>query len=117
LLDASMDQSILHVMNSCIALDVRPIVKEADLSLEAFQTLKKNFHKLTRAKQLELINELLHLNNNLLAVHFNKFFAIILQLSNLGVSISPIAQGLFIQALTSPPAGTTRGGMVGNGRG
>ncbi|KNZ62955.1 uncharacterized protein VP01_12020g1, partial [Puccinia sorghi] len=102
-----MDRLILHVVKSSIALDVQPIVNEADSALEAFQTLKKNLHKSTRAKQLELINELLYLNNNLLAVHFNKFFAIISQLSSLGVSILPIAQGLFLQALTSPPAGTT----------
>ncbi|KNZ51574.1 uncharacterized protein VP01_38g5 [Puccinia sorghi] len=82
LLDLSMDRSILHVVKSSIALDVRPILKDADSALEAFQTLKKNFHKSTRAKELEFINDL-------------------------GVSISPIAQGLFLQALTSPPAGTT----------
>ncbi|KNZ62956.1 uncharacterized protein VP01_12020g2, partial [Puccinia sorghi] len=86
LLDTSMDRLILHVVKSSIALDVRPIVKEADSALEAFQTLKKNFHKSTRAKQLELINELLHLDNNLSVVHFNKFFAIISQLSSLGMN-------------------------------
>ncbi|KNZ46390.1 uncharacterized protein VP01_730g6 [Puccinia sorghi] len=108
LLDSLMDRSVLHVIKSSIALDVRPIVKDADSALDAFQTLKKNFHKSTRAKQLELINSLIHLDNNLSAAHFNKFFSIISQLSSLGVSFSPVAEGLLLQALTSPPAGTTR---------
>lgn len=66
-----MDRSILHVVKSSIALDVRPILKDADSALEAFQTLKKNFHKSTRAKELEFINELIHLDSNLLAAHLN----------------------------------------------
>ncbi|KNZ63830.1 hypothetical protein VP01_1096g2 [Puccinia sorghi] len=98
LLDSSMDQSIWHVVKSSIALDVRPIIKEADLALEAFQKLKKNFHKSNRANQLELINSLIHLNNNLLAAQFNKFFSIFSELSSFGVSIPPVAQGLFLQA-------------------
>ncbi|KNZ50657.1 uncharacterized protein VP01_4306g2 [Puccinia sorghi] len=108
LLGSLMDCSILHVVKSSIYLDVQLIVKESDLALDAFQTLKKNFHKSNQAKQLELINLLIHLNKNLSAAHFNKFFSIISQLSSLGVSFSPVAQGLFLQVLTSPPAGTTR---------
>ncbi|KNZ54568.1 uncharacterized protein VP01_2911g1 [Puccinia sorghi] len=79
MLEASMDWSVLH----------------------------KNFHKSTWARQLELINSLIHLDNNLSPAHFNQFFAIMSQLSSLGVLIPSVAQGLFLQALTSPPAGTT----------
>ncbi|KNZ48706.1 hypothetical protein VP01_5467g1, partial [Puccinia sorghi] len=49
----------------------------------------------------ELINLMIHLNNNLSAAHFNKLFMIFSEFSSLDISIPPVAQGLFIQALTS----------------
>ncbi|KNZ61127.1 uncharacterized protein VP01_14496g1, partial [Puccinia sorghi] len=108
LLDASMDRSILHVIKSSISLDIKPIIKDVDSALGGFSAIKKNFHKSTRAKQLELMNSLVHLDTSFSASHFNSFFSIISELSGLGVSFTPITQGLLLQALNSPPSGTTR---------
>ncbi|KNZ51854.1 uncharacterized protein VP01_3784g2, partial [Puccinia sorghi] len=89
----SLDDLAHLLFDSLIAVDVRPIIKDADSALESFRTIKKNFHKSTRARQLELINSLIHLDKNLSPAHFNQFFVIMLQLSSLGVLIPSVAQG------------------------
>ncbi|KNZ57323.1 uncharacterized protein VP01_2189g2 [Puccinia sorghi] len=108
LLDEPMDWSFLHVLKFSIALDVQPILKDADSALDALKTLKKNFHKSTRVRQLELINSLLHLDDKMSASHFNSFFSIMSQLSSIGVDLSPLVQGLLLQTLTAPPPGTSK---------
>ncbi|OAV85581.1 hypothetical protein PTTG_30416, partial [Puccinia triticina 1-1 BBBD Race 1] len=92
LLSDQMDRSLHHIIKTSISLDLKPILKETGSSLEAIQTVRKNFHKLTRARQLELINSLIWME----------------ELSALGIDIAPEVQGLFLQALTSPPTGTSR---------
>jgi hypothetical protein len=103
-----MDRCLLHVIKASIAVDIKPIIKDADSSLEAFQTIKLNFHKATRLCQLELIGSLVKLHGTTSPVQFNWFFSIVSELASLGVNISQEAQGLILQVLTAPPAGMTR---------
>ncbi|OAV85081.1 hypothetical protein PTTG_30807, partial [Puccinia triticina 1-1 BBBD Race 1] len=103
-----MDRSLHHIIKTSISLDLKPILKETGSSLEAIQTVRKNFHKSTRARQLELINSLIRMEGQCSPTHFNQFFATFSELSALGIDIALEVQGLFLQALTSPPTGTSR---------
>jgi hypothetical protein len=107
ILNPAMDRCLLHVIKASIAMDIKPIIKDANSSLEAFWTLKKNFHKATCSRQLELIGSLVKLNGPAAPAHFNQFFSTVSELAALGVDISQEAQGLFFQVLKEPPAGTT----------
>jgi uncharacterized membrane protein YgcG len=89
-------------------VDVKPIIKDADSSLEAFQTIKKNFHKLTCSRQLELLGLLVKLHGVLSPAYFNQFFLIVSELAALSVNIPQEVQGLILQVLMAPPTGTTR---------
>ncbi|KNZ45304.1 uncharacterized protein VP01_827g6 [Puccinia sorghi] len=77
LLTSTMDRSLLHVVKSTIAMDLKPIVKDSLLAWEAIEVLRKNFHKSVRSRQLELLSNLIHLDSTPNAAHFNRFFSTI----------------------------------------
>ena len=83
-------------------------IKDAKSSLEAFQTIKKNFHISTQACQLELLVLLVKLYGVFSPAHFNQFFLIFSELAALSVDIPQEFQGIFLQVLTAPPLGTTK---------
>ena len=70
--------------------------------------IKKNFHKLTQACQLEFLGLLVKLHGVLSPAYLNQFFLIFLELAALSVDIPQEVQGLFLQVLTAPLLGTTK---------
>lgn len=107
-----VDRAVRNLLINTIDVDLRPLVEDANTSVEVMQVIQKNFERATRLQQLNLTEVLMKWKraDNFMD-HFNLFFRTISELEGLGISIPMDLQSLMLQSITPPLVGTTKSAM------
>lgn len=70
-----VDRAVRNLLINTIDVDLRPLVEDADTSVEVMQVIRRNFERATRSRQLDLTEVLMKwkpADNH--TAHFNLFF-------------------------------------------